>query len=252
MTLHDWTHYFRSNQKTRLKVPPETYDLTPAERRRITKSIQSFQLGESSEGNILRLQARQQSEQTGEPEYLEAIEHLIREENWHSAYLAQFMRRHKIPRFKRGFNDTVFRFLRRLAGVELSCRVLVTAEVIAMTYYDCLAVATNSPVLNLICRKMCEEEKAHVDFQMFQIHRINLQKHALSGSLADIFHFLLTSFTLVPVWWEHRRVLQVKYSGFQFAAKVWRDFQNAMADGQTQAAQSLIRAGLLRPEVLCT
>lgn len=252
MELQNWLTYFENNKKNRLSIFKDDHTLTDEERNRITGSIQSFQLGESSEGNVLREQARAQSIKTGEPEYLEAIEHLIREENLHSAYLGQFMHQHSIPKIKRGWNDACFRFLRRLAGVELSTRILVTAEVIAMTYYECLGAATQSPVLKKICDRMCDEEKVHVEFQMFQIHRINFQKHTLFSSLANIFHFAFTFVTLFPVWMEHKEVLRTKYNFRSYVKKVWSDFQNCTYQGQLSAAHSLVRKGFLSQEVLCS
>jgi hypothetical protein len=252
MEIQNWLTYFESNMKNGLSISKDVHTLTDEERKRITGSIQSFQLGESSEGNVLREQARAQSIKTGEPGYLEAIEHLIREENLHSAYLGQFMQQHSIPKIKRGWNDACFRFLRRLAGVELSTRILVTAEVIALTYYECLGGATQSAVLKEICSRMCEEEKAHIKFQMFQIHRINFQKHTLFGSLSNILHFVLTFVTLFPVWLGHKEVLRTKYDFRTYVKKVWSDFQNSTYQGQLNAARSLVRTGFLSPEVLCS
>lgn len=252
MKIKDWVNYFEANKQNPLVLTDEEYTISESERRKITASIQSFQLGESSEGHILKKQAREQSEKTNEPEYLEAIEHLIREENLHSAYLGHFMRQHSIPRLERGLNDSCFRFLRRLAGVELSSRILVVAEVIALTYYDCLGDSTGSIFLKNICARMCKEEQAHVEFQMFQIHRMNFQKHTLKSSLANIFHFCLLLATLLPVWVEHKSVLKTKYSFGSFCKKVWTDFQNATYQGQRAAAEWMVEAGLLPGEVICT
>lgn len=251
MQLNTWLKYFENNKKNQLVIPKDTYELSQAERERISASIQSFQLGESSEGNVLRAQAKVQSLMTGEPCYSEAIEHLIREENLHSSYLGQFMRQHSIPKIKQGWNDKIFRCLRTLAGIELSSRVLVTAEVIAMTYYECLGQATQSPVLRMICERMCAEEKAHVDFQMYQIHKMNFQKHALQSSLANILHFALLLFTFVPVWLEHQRVLKIQYSFSSFVKKVWHDFQEVTYQGQLSAARELIEVGFISKEALC-
>lgn len=252
MNLQHWLSYFEENQQNRLSFSEDPHEMTEAERRRITKSIQSFQLGETSEGNTLRAQAKALGEEIGEPRYLKAIECLIREENRHSAYLARFMKLHSIPKARKTWNDMCFRLLRRLAGAEFSCRVLVTAEVVAMTYYDCLQIATGSPVLRDICRRLCAEEKEHVKFQMQQIHEIGLLRHALLESGANIVHFALMFATLVPVWLEHKEVLRMKYGFHEFAGQVWRDFREAMADGQESAARSLIEAGCLRKDSLCT
>jgi demethoxyubiquinone hydroxylase (CLK1/Coq7/Cat5 family) len=251
METQNWLTYFEVNKTNVLQIEKDPHNLSNQERQRITKSIQSFQLGESSEGHILRQQARVQSEQMDRPEYLLAIEHLIREENRHSSYLGQFMNQHEIPKMKRGWNDACFRFLRRLAGVELSTRVLVTAEVIAMTYYDCLAVATESKVLRTICQRMCEEEQIHVAFQMHHIHEINFKKYALASAVSNILHFLLLGVTVFAVWYEHKEVLESKYDFKSFRSKVFEDFKECTYKGQRSAALALAEAGFFSKEALC-
>lgn len=251
MTIKEWNEYFESNKTNTLKIEGDEHQLTDQERHLISTSIQSFQLGESSEGNILKRQALMFCEQVGSYEYLEAIQHLIREENRHSAYLGQFMSLHKIEKIKHGINDTVFRFLRRLLGVEQSVRVLVTAEIIALTYYDCLGSATDSKVLKTICKRMCDEETIHVDFQMQQIHWMNFQKHALISALANIFHLFLFCSALLPVWMEHKKVLKIKYSFKSFFKKAKNDFIESTYQGQVAAAKKLVKEGFLKQEALC-
>ncbi len=246
-----WLKHFESNKGRNLKIERDEYQLTSTELRKITPSIQSFQLGESSEGTVLIAQAKAFVEQNGHPEYLECIRHLIREENRHSAYLGEFMRQHSIPKIRKGFNDRCFRFLRRLAGVEWSVRTLVIAEIIALTYYRALGQATKSTVLEKICARMCEEEKDHVRFQLFHIHEMNFRKHALSSSLANIAHALLFAVTLVPVWMEHRSVLSGEHDFRSFARTAWQDFQNYSGDAQDAAIRSLIKSGYLSESVLC-
>jgi hypothetical protein len=252
MKTKDWLNHFETNHSNVLAIKPDTYRLTDDERSRITSSIQSFQLGESSEGHILREQARTYSEQIDRPEYLRSIEHLIKEENRHSSYLLSFMRVHKIPQLRRGWNDSCFRFLRRLAGIEQSARVLVTAEIIAMTYYSCLGSATQSPVLKEICQRMCDEEKSHVSFQMQHIHEMNFRKHGLLGALANLAHFVLLLTALLFVWTEHRQVLRSQHTFKSFVKKVCRDFIEVNYEGQLSAAQTLVDEGYLSKEALCT
>ena len=251
MKLKKWNEYFAQNKTNTLAVVKDDHALTAEERNRISSSIQSFQLGESSEGLILKKQALRFCEGVGSYEYLEAIKHLIREENRHSAYLGQFMDLHQIGKIKKGINDTVFRFLRRLMGVEQSIRVLVTAEVIAITYYDCLSVATESNLLKQICKRMHDEEIVHVDFQMQQIHWMNFQKHALSSAVSNILHYFLFCTALVPVWLEHKNVLKMKYTFKSFFLKAKTDFVEATYNGQIVAAKKLVQEGFLKQEALC-
>jgi hypothetical protein len=234
-----WLRYFEGNAKETLRPPAERYCLSTAERARITASIQGFQIGEASEGRHLREGAAAFARATGNTDYPKAIAFLIREENRHSAYLAAFMRRHGIPFATAKWSDQVFRALRRGAGVELSLRVLVTAELVALTYYDCLGAATESVALQRICRRMLDEEAKHVEFQMHHIHWMNLQRDIPRAALANVAHALLLAGTLLAVWIEHGRVLRLKHGFAGFARRVFGDFMSAMHAGAASALEAM-------------
>ena len=181
-----WNQYFKENSKRVLKVNPDTYRLSAAEKDRITASIQQFQLGEASEGRLLRAKAQKFSDDIHDPLYAETIDFLIKEENRHSAYLGAFMRDQNIPTKGKVWIDGLFRIFRNLAGLEVSIRVLVTAEVTALFYYRALSGSTKSQVLNQICHRMLAEEREHVRFQMFNIGLINLKRLPLFSAWMDI------------------------------------------------------------------
>jgi len=235
METREWLRYFERNAGQVLRLPIEEYELTAEERARIASSIQGFQIGEASEGKHLRKGAEAFALKTGNTAYPRAIVHLIREENRHSAYLGRFMRRHGLPFARAKWTDRVFRTLRRGAGIELSLRVLVTAELVALTYYDCLSEATGSGQLALICHRMLAEERKHIEFQMHHIHWMNGQRGGLGAALADAGHALLMAGTLLAVWIEHRRVLRVKHGFGRYFGRVWGDFRHAMREGVASA-----------------
>ena len=235
MQTREWLRYFERNAREVLRLPYEEYDLTAAERKRIARSIQGFQIGEASEGKHLRQGAEAFARQTGNADYPLAIQHLIREENRHSAYLGRFMRRHRLPFAKAKWSDRVFRTIRRAAGIELSLRTLVTAELVALTYYDCLSEATGSGHLALICHRMLDEERKHIEFQMHHVHWMNGRRGGLGAALADLGHAVLMAGTLLAVWVEHRSVLRAKHGFGRFFGRVWGDFRRAMGEGVASA-----------------
>jgi hypothetical protein len=239
MDTTGWRRYFEGNAQEVLRVSEEDYVLTAGERARIASSIQGFQIGEASEGRQLREGAEAFARETGNTEYPKAIACLVREENRHSAYLGSFMRRHGLPFAEAKWSDRAFRTLRRLAGIELSLRVLVTAELVAVAYYDCLAVATGSPALRAICRRMLDEEAKHIEFQMHHIHWMNLQGGLLRAALANVGHAVLMAGTLAVVWVEHRRVLKMKHGPASFFARVFSDFLTAMRAGAASAVTEM-------------
>jgi hypothetical protein len=239
MDTRGWRRYFEGNAGNVLRPAPEDYTLTAAERARIASSIQGFQIGEASEGKHLSEGALEFARRTGNTDYPKAIAFLIREENRHSAYLGGFMRRHGLPFARAKWSDRAFRALRRLAGIELSLRVLVTAELVAVSYYDCLAAATGSAALEQICRRMLDEEAKHIEFQMHHVHWMNLQGGLLRAALANVGHAVLMAGTLVVVWVEHRRVLRVKHGFASFCRRVFGDFLDAMYAGAASALEEM-------------
>jgi hypothetical protein len=235
MHTREWLRYFEGNAKEVLKPEPDGYRLTDEERRRITRSIQGFQIGEASEGKHLRAGAEAFAQRTGNDDYPKAIAYLIREENRHSAYLGRFMRDQGIPMADAKWSDAVFRFLRRGAGIELSVRVLVTAELLAVVYYDCLAQATGSLELQRICRRMVDEEARHIEFQMHHVHWMNLGRPLGAAALANLAHALLFLGTMAVVWIEHGSVLRVKHGLGSYCRAAWGHFLKAMYAGATSA-----------------
>ena len=227
-TTAAWLEYFQRNRHNVLQLERGVHRLTGEERTRIARSIQSFQIGEASEGRRLRALAERYGRRVADPHYAEVIVLLIREENRHSAYLKHFMDAEDIPLACRRTTDRVFRWLRGLCGLELAIRVLVTAELVALTYYAALARATTHPGLARICARMLEEERVHVQFQMQQIRRMNAGRSPLTRAIADLGHAVLLAGTLVAVWIEHRPVLRVCHSFGDFFAAVWRDFRSAL------------------------
>ena len=74
VTERDWSEYFEANRHRRIAIDWEKGVTLDGERRQaFTASLQRFQVGESGEGNHLKKYAAQ----TGDKEYLQAIELFI-------------------------------------------------------------------------------------------------------------------------------------------------------------------------------
>ena len=127
--------------------------------------MQEFQLGESSEGRHLMTRAIRHAADTGDVDYIPALRLFIAEEHRHARDLGRVLDLAGIPRVGRTWPDTVFRWLRKGAGLELSIAVLVTAEIIAKVYYAALREATHAPVLRRLCDQILADEVQHVRFQ---------------------------------------------------------------------------------------
>ena len=133
----EWRKYYEDNAGSLLEIPWRLgEELTVAEKKAITASVQDFQAGESSEGRHLFQYAREYADKTGDYEYVEAIRLFIAEEQRHARDLAHFLQINGISLVKTTFTDSVLRRMRQfLGGLEISIAVLITAEIIAKVYY---------------------------------------------------------------------------------------------------------------------
>lgn len=223
-TSADWLTYFRFNRENLLSLPWECDDrLTDLEKATIARSIQTFQLGESSEGTHLMRLARDYAEQTGDypkggtashRHWVDVIKLFIGEEQRHARDLGRFMQRHHLPFAKHHWSDTWFRKLRRLANLEVALMVLLTAELVATLYYPALGKATRSPLLHKLCEQIHHDETRHVEFQAQTLTQIwQLHPH-WRQRLTKILYPLFFQATLMVVWVGHAPVL--KAAGYSF------------------------------------
>lgn len=203
LSRFDWTAHFEANHSHRLQIDfTEEPELTPREKRLISPSIQIFQKGEASEGRFLLRCAERYACRNQAPEYSEAMKWFVREENRHSAYLKRFMDYHQIPARPHSFLDSIFRFLRKIGGLRSEIIVLVTAEMIALSYYRALAECVPSPALKEICRQMLRDELPHIVFQSYTLYKL---KSHLPERLLRI---LLMEITMTVVWFSIKKVFR--------------------------------------------
>jgi len=238
LTSLEWRKYYEENSRLLLEIPWDIrHELTDEEQKAITSSVQDFQAGESSEGRHLFQYAKTYAEQTGDHEYVEAIRLFIAEEQRHARDLAHFMQINGIPLVKTTLTDSVFRQLRQIiGGLEISIGVLITAEIIAKVYYAALKDATNSVVLQTLCRQILSDEVKHIEFQVERLGILRAKRNwlLLKGTMV-IQRFLFWG-TCIVVWIFHGKVFRKSGSGFaKFWQHCWKEFEEAF-----QMAQDVI------------
>lgn len=128
-----------------------------------------------------------------------------------------------IEKIKDHWIDNVFRSLRKLAKLENSILVLITAEVIAAIYYKGLQRATNSKTLWAICERILIDEEMHINFQSYTLRAFYKQKSGLKKRFSRLAHRILMASTTVVVWAAHGNVL--KSGGYNFSRFVKEVFQ---------------------------
>jgi hypothetical protein len=221
-----WCSYFLANRLDPQEMPwDDPYVLSGAERNAIQHSIQQFQLGEGSKGRRLLDRGRAHACAVGDPCFSDALALFIKEEQGHSAHLLRFMRGQGVPALSSHWVDSVFRRLRVLAGLELSLRVLVTAEIIAVPYYRALGRATASPLLHAISVRILQDEAAHLRFQSSMLSRLGVARQPALGRFVSRLHRIFLVGTLFVVWVEHGSVFRAAGYGFErFALEALIEF----------------------------
>jgi hypothetical protein len=213
-----WRDHFQASGLEESSLPwGDAYRLANGEREAICRSIQQFQLGENARGRRLLSRGRASAEAADDPYFVEALHLFVREEQRHSTMLLRFMHRESITPVGRHWIDTVFRHVRVMAGLELELRVLVTAEIIAVPYYQALGQATKSNLLAGISERILRDETAHLRFQASLLGRLGVRRNLVLRLVVSEIQRLFLMGTSFLVWLGHRRVFSAAgYSPDQF------------------------------------
>lgn len=225
-----WCAYFRANAKSLLDIPWEWgAELTEAERGAVAASLQDFQLGESSDGRHLIRAARDYAQRTGDAHYEPAIRLFVAEEQRHARDLGRFLTLAGIPLLRHSTIDLVFRCVRRLAGLELSLTVLVTAEMIGKVYYRALRQATASRLLERLCDQLLRDEVKHIRFHVERLALLRRGRSRWQRGLARLGHRFLFGGACLAVWCKHGRALRAGgYSFGRFWREAWSGLSRAL------------------------
>src|SRR5262249_39758545 len=91
-TTADWLAHFRANAARARPIPwQKGAEATPAQLEAIARSLQAWQLGETSDGRHLRAAAARYAAQVGDANYPVLVELFIREEQRHGEMLGRFL-----------------------------------------------------------------------------------------------------------------------------------------------------------------
>lgn len=204
-----WYRHFIDNRDASSSLPWFAPSLLSAsELRTVARSIQQFQLGEWARGRGFMRRASSHPALAADSWFLPALKLFIAEEQRHSAILGQFLDRERIARLSNHWLDGIFRRLRKLAGLEVCAMVLVTAEVLAMSFYQALRDATSSPLLQSICARILCDEEAHLDYQAFTLGLIRRPLSHSARAVRSLCHSVLFHGTALILWQQHRRVFR--------------------------------------------
>jgi hypothetical protein len=198
-----WLEYFEARRDRELDAPLAARFVERRGRAALARSIARFELGESGDGDRIRRLAAE----TGNPAYARSIELFVREEQQHARWLGVLRERFGGRKLESHWSDSAFVLLRHVGGLRREICVLLTAEVIALSYYRVLALAYDDPVLRATCERILIDERGHVAF-----HRATLS-HEFAGmppvgrTVAVLAWRAFVASTAAVVAWDHREVL---------------------------------------------
>lgn len=193
-TYADWLDYFKKNDRQRLEISFAGDILTAREQKIIFPSVCYFQRGERSNGMHLLNAADCFARSSSQAVYKDCIRYFVKEENVHSAYLKTYMEHYHVHEKNVVILDSIFRYLRKLFGLRCEVMVLVTAEMIALSYYDALMHASGSKALKSICQQMLQDETAHILFQSYTL------SYFPKSIWMDFFRIILMEAASAAVW----------------------------------------------------
>lgn len=198
-----WLAYFDDRESRPLNAPLDAPFVDRPGRRALARSIERFELGESGDGaNLKRLAA-----QIGDPAYARAIDRFVAEEGQHARWLGILRERFGGTRLESHWSDRAFVALRHVGGLRREICVLLTAEIIALTYYRVLAQAYEDPVLAAACERILLDERGHVAFHRATLSREFAPMPAPARTLAVLSWRAFVATTAKVVAFDHRDVL---------------------------------------------
>lgn len=220
-----WHQHFLDSRDTPDRLPwDDAAPLSGEERRVVASSIRQFQLGEWARGRGFLRRAAKHPVLSEDSWAIPALQLFIAEEQRHSAMLGQFLDREGIPRLTHDWADLVFRRLRKLAGLEMCAMVLVTAEVLAVPFYQALRDATHSRLLRAICARILRDEVAHLQYQGLTLGLIRRDLSERARRMRSYGHAVLFHATALLLWCQHRQVFLAagcKFGRFWADARRW-------------------------------
>ncbi len=204
-----WIDYFNSNLAIKRINWDQPATISRRELRTVLKSLQAWQLGETSDGkNLLRASGRY-AEKIGDAFYVKAVELFIKEEQKHGNNLGRYLDLLGQPRIKKDWGDTLFRKVRYFnTSMELWTLAVITVEISAQLFYQSLKDATGCMLLKQICTDILIDEAPHIRFQMERLAIIYENKSRLGKTLALACYKFFFFSTSLLVWVGHRKVFK--------------------------------------------
>lgn len=177
--------------------------------RKLVRSLQAWQRGETSDGSHLLRAAAKYAKRQNDPDYLEAIRLFIREEQKHGENLGKYLDTIGAPRLGFDLGDWLFRRVRYFNGsIEIWTITVIIVEMYAQFYYAALSKAANCPLLTDICKDILIDEAHHIRFQAERLGTIIQGRSYLAGRATRLFYRFIFGIVTPAVWIGHGLVFR--------------------------------------------
>jgi hypothetical protein len=217
----EWLAHFRANAARCRPVPWGLgAEVSPEQLDAITRSLQAWQLGETSDGRHLLAAAARYAARVGDPDYPAVVKLFVREEQRHGELLGQFLDLAGVGRITADWGDALFRAVRYcITDPEVWTTPVVMVETLALIYYNAIRRATGSRVLRTVCAQILADEGPHIRFQCERLANLLRCRSWLGYRLTLLGQRLFYLIVVLLVWAGHRRALQA--GGYDWR-RYWR------------------------------
>ncbi|MEM1442205.1 MAG: ferritin-like domain-containing protein [Verrucomicrobiota bacterium] len=216
MTSQDWTRHFRQNLENQRVDWQQTPRLDRTDDRKLVRSLQAWQKGETSDGSHLVRAAEKYARRTNDPDYLEAVALFVREEQKHGENLGKYLDRIDAPRLEFDFGDWLFRRVRYFnTSMELWTISVIIVEIFAQIYYASIAKASACPLLGSICKDILTDEAHHIRFQSERLRTIMGDRIGVARWLSINSYRTLLLVVTISIWIGHSCVFKQAGMGFR-------------------------------------
>ncbi|MEM7675565.1 MAG: ferritin-like domain-containing protein [Myxococcota bacterium] len=166
-----WRRYFEGNRHPApLEIDAAGIPVDTILRRCLAKTFSIFQLGEAGEGRIAKEAWRFKSS-TVDDHWRVALTHWVREEGRHGRLLGDCARALGGKPLSKNWTNTLLIFGRRLLGIRLKLLVVLSAEVIGITFYGLLARALPGSSIQRALQTIALDEEKHLEFHALFFRR---------------------------------------------------------------------------------
>ena len=211
-----WVSYFKENLEMKRINWQQPATITGSELKAVLKSLQAWQLGETSDGKNLLKASSVYAEKIDDPYYLKAVTLFIKEEQKHGNNLGTYLDMISKPRIKKNWGDTLFRKIRYLNNsMEWWTLAVISVESTAQVFYQSLKDATQCKLLKEICTDILIDEAPHIRFQHERLSVIFHSKTMAAQKITYYFYKFFFLSTSIIVWFAHRKLFKAGGNDFR-------------------------------------